>query len=195
MTEKIQQNRLEMQLAAQCAPLLTGIKISNLFIVDIQEKEEVIKLFEKTAISYAVIYESEAKLTFLLYLEEKLLDYMNQKPVRDLMRILGHSDSRLASILVEVKKRYTAYMERREQFPHELGLLLGYPAEDVAGFIQNNGKNFLYTGYWKVYGDVKRALNLFEQYNKAKKAVTQMVASGTSIHSIINSYMISRNLE
>lgn len=188
MTEKIQQNRLEMQLAAQCAPLLTGIKISNLFIVDIQEKEEVIKLFEKTAISYAVIYESEAKLTFLLYLEEKLLDYMNQKPVRDLMRILGHSDSRLASILVEVKKRYTAYMERREQFPHELGLLLGYPAEDVAGFIQNNGKNFLYTGYWKVYGDVKRALNLFEQYNKAKKAVTQMVASGTSIHSIINSY-------
>ena len=36
-----------------------------------------------------------------------------------------------------------------DEFPHEIGLFLGYPPEDVEGFIQEpNGQK--YTGIWKV---------------------------------------------
>ena len=38
-------------------------------------------------------------------------------------------------------------MEEKGAFPHEIGLLLGYPVEDVLGFIRYQGKNYLYTGY------------------------------------------------
>ncbi len=38
-------------------------------------------------------------------------------------------------------------MNQGKQFPHEMGLLLGYPVEDVVGFMENNGKNYLYSGY------------------------------------------------
>ena len=38
-------------------------------------------------------------------------------------------------------------LEEKGAFPHEIGLLLGYPVEDVLGFIRHQGKNYLYTGY------------------------------------------------
>lgn len=47
----------------------------------------------------------------------------------------------------ELKKRYACYMEEKGAFLHEIGLLLGYPVEDVLGFIRHQGKNYLYTGY------------------------------------------------
>lgn len=48
------------------------------------------------------------------------------------------------------------YQTIQEDFPHEMGILLGYPVEDVEGFIINNGKNELYTGYWKVYDNLTK---------------------------------------
>ena len=54
-------------------------------------------------------------------------------------------------------------------------LLFRLPLEDVKGFINNRGRNFLYTGYWKVYSDLQQKVDLFgcfEQYlgDKLSKA-------------------------
>ena len=37
-------------------------------------------------------------------------------------------------------------------FPHEIGVFLGYPLEDVVGFIRHRGKCFTCCGCWKSYG-------------------------------------------
>ena len=34
-------------------------------------------------------------------------------------------------------------------FPHEIGVFLGYPLTDVVGFIENQGRNFTCCGCWK----------------------------------------------
>jgi len=60
-----------------------------------------------------------------------------------------------------------------EEFPHEIGLFLGYPPEDVLGFIDNNAKYCKYVGCWKVYGDEKKAKRLFASY---KRCTTQYLA-------------------
>ena len=39
------------------------------------------------------------------------------------------------------------------EFPHEIGLFLSYPPEDVLGFICNRACNHKCVGCWKVYGD------------------------------------------
>mgnify|MGYP000213313901 FL=1 len=70
-------------------------------------------------------------------------------------------------------------------FPHEMGVLLGYPTEDVLGFIENQGKNYLYAGYWKVYGNLMETKALFEEYNKAKEHVITMVSQGIEIRRIL----------
>ena len=55
-------------------------------------------------------------------------------------------------------------------FPHEIGLFLGYPSEDVEGFICNGAKNAKCVGTWKVYGDENAAKRKFEQYKQCTKA-------------------------
>lgn len=52
------------------------------------------------------------------------------------------------------------------EFPHEIGLFLGYPPEDVKGFIECGGRDCKACGYWKVYGDVWKAETLFRKYTK-----------------------------
>ena len=74
-------------------------------------------------------------------------------------------------------------MQKGKDFPHEIGVLLGYPAEDVKGFVVNEGKNYLYSGYWKVYGDLSEAKQLFYKFDRAKELVSQ----GIGIRNVIES--------
>ena len=59
-------------------------------------------------------------------------------------------------------------------FPHELGLLLGYPAEDVRGFMGIGHKKCLYTGYWKVYEKPEEKIALFSEYDRAMDLALSM---------------------
>lgn len=54
--------------------------------------------------------------------------------------------------------------------PHEVGLFLGYPPEDVRAFIHNEGRGAKLTGYWKVYGDEDEARKIFSNYRRAEIA-------------------------
>jgi hypothetical protein len=52
--------------------------------------------------------------------------------------------------------------------PHEVGVFLGYPLDDVVGFIKNGGRREKISGYWKVYGNEKYALEKFGEYRNAE---------------------------
>lgn len=69
----------------------------------------------------------------------------------------------------------------QEEFPHEIGVFLGYPLEDVEGFIRNQGKNYLCSGYWKVYGDPHRAKACFACYRRCEEHYRRMYQNGVSI--------------
>jgi hypothetical protein len=105
-----------------------------------------------------------------------------------MMNALGYEQSELEDILIEFAQRFQSYMEQRGKFPHEMGLLLEYPIEDVVGFIHHQGKNCLYSGYWKVYGNLQQALHTFELYKQAKEQMLRMVAHGVSMERIVRSH-------
>ena len=58
---RMNHDRLETQIALQCAPLLTGVKISNLLTVTSHRKQEAAGLFEGTAVSCYMLYESRER--------------------------------------------------------------------------------------------------------------------------------------
>ncbi len=62
-----------------------------------------------------------------------------------------------------------------DSFPHEVGIFLGIPAHDVAGFLRNKGKNYLLNGYWKVYQNPGQALRVFLEFNRAKQKMTKFI--------------------
>ena len=66
-------------------------------------------------------------------------------------------------------------------FPHEIGVFLGYPLADVIGFIQNRGKSFTTCGYWKVYTDPTAAQAEFDRYKKCERIYARCYYNGTPI--------------
>ena len=71
-----------------------------------------------------------------------------------------------------------------EHYPHEMGIFLGYPLEDVRGFIRHEGKESRYTGYWKVYGDVTQAKQIFQAYDDAKECAVMEYMAGKHMREI-----------
>lgn len=176
---------LDMQIARQCAPLLTGIKVSNILITSQVHLNSIYETFRYSEIQIKIIYSEAERLTMLLYQPEKLLSYIHQEQILQVMMKLGYAPMELEQILELFTERFEAYRKKMQAFPHELGILLGYPLADVVGFMENGGKNAIYTGYWKVYEDFPEALDTFYQYKRAQEALTYLVSSGVSVKQIL----------
>ncbi len=194
MNSHISNQGLNMQIAKQCAPLLTGIKISNILITSSSNKEKVMEIFCNSSIWYKEIYRENGRTTFFLYNPKKLMEYLQRPEIKRLMSALGYKNIDIESVLEVFSSRFCEYMRERELFPHEMGLLLGYPIADVVGFIEQKGKNSLYSGYWKVYSDLQGAHNTFDQYRSAKETVMQLVTEGISIKRIVMLYHTANNI-
>ena len=179
---------LNEQIAVQCAPLLAGLKPSNLLIIPLGLEKDLRHSLRGTRIAMYLLSEYDGKQVFLLYKVNELIVYLTEQSVQRLLLDLDYEGAELYSLLQRVSKKYTAHKQEKEAFPHELGLLLGYPAVDVKGFMEQGGKNFLYSGYWKVYGNVRETVLLFKEFGRAKEYVVRLVKQGYSIAEIMAMY-------
>lgn len=64
-------------------------------------------------------------------------------------------------------------------FPHELGLFLGYPPEDVLGFLRDPAA-CKHSGCWKVYTDADSARLLFARFRACSLVYAQSLSLGIS---------------
>lgn len=77
--------------------------------------------------------------------------------------------------------RLVRRMREGAEFPHEVGLFLSYPPEDVKGFIENHAANAKCTGVWKVYGDERQARQTFDRYKKCTQTYCERWRSGVEL--------------
>lgn len=186
------QNNLPYNIALQCAPLICGVKISNILIVDNGELDSINQIFKDTLINIKKIYTNKKRSLLLLYNYNAVDSYLHERYVAQFMNMQGYYTSEIEDVLSEISIRFKNYKEKKADFPHELGIILGYPVLDVIGFIKNKGQNSLYTGYWKVYKNLSQANETFSKYEKAKELVLKNVIEGFSIIEIINMYQSVR---
>lgn len=179
---------LEIQIALQCAPVIAGLKISNLLIVQKEYLDTIRTMLKETQLSYEILLCRKGQITLLIYKELEVKNYLTQGKVKELLYKLGYASCTLKNLLKSVREGYEMYMEKKKDFPHELGILLGYPPEDVQGFIENRGENFLYAGYWKVYENLPAKLKLFQKYEQAGESIIQLIALGVSVKDVIEIY-------
>ena len=185
IVRKMDMEKIENQLVFQCAPLIAGLKMSNLFIICKRNLRRLCELLQRSDIQCRVLYVEEDKLTVLLYHPAMLTIYLRGKRARMLLIREGYEQYDLESVLLLFTYRYRQYRGGTQSFPHELGVLLGYPLEDVEGFIQNGGKNCLYTGYWKVYANVPAKRQLFRRYEYAREELMKQISQGTKIEQLL----------
>lgn len=178
-------HNVETQLALQCAPLLSGLKSSNLLIIPSKDEKAVKEILSDTPITLFPLMELKLKTTLFLYKEEELKLALSNKKVKEFLSKLGYENHNLDYVLNFFQKRYEAYCTYGKEFPHEMGILLGYPIEDVCGFINNQGQNYLHSGYWKVYENPSDKIILFTRFKNAKKKVLELIFNGLTIREII----------
>ena len=174
----------ETQAVLQCAPLLTGIKMSNLLHVREGQQREVASMFEATPVSSRILYKKNGRISVFLYREQRLKRFLSVGKVRRLLDSFGYRGMELPEILSRLSDRYQRHMDGRGDFPHEIGLFLSYPPEDVKGFIDNRACNFKCSGLWKVYGDEARAQAMFARFRKCTEIYCKLWQEGSSIEQL-----------
>lgn len=187
MAQRLDPMDIRTKLAMQCAPVITGVKISNLITVRKTYLKAIWEIFKESDIDMFVFCIIKDVACVMLYRREELEKYLESKSVSKLLVEMGHIGiDAFKEILKEISKKYDAYIKGQGDFPHELGLLLGYPPEDVSGFIENCGQNYICSGYWKVYGDEKSAKMRFKTYDMAKERAVRVLAAGGDIKELLN---------
>ena len=151
---------LEVKIAGQCAPVLAGVKPSNMLVLENKHIRDVVRTLEGTGLSWRCLYAGNEKNIWLL-----------------------------EQMLVRLGQRFREYRKAQNLlFPHEMGVFLGYPMADVKGFIKYEGKNYLYSGYWKVYENVEERKQLFENYEQVRSVFIQEAEKGKNLWEITSEW-------
>lgn len=175
---------MERVLLTHCAPTLAGLKCANLVRLTgpRAELEAAAQAWRATLAPRGVHvrtarWDGDSALLYL-YREGHLQREWEKPGAADFLRRHGYEPGAAVQENVELLLRRIA---RRPCFPHEIGLFLGYPLEDVQGFIENCGKNYRLCGCWKVYGDPQAALQCFARYEKCARVYLQCYQNGHSL--------------
>jgi len=184
-----------MRIAAHCAQVLAGVKPSNAVTLDIEDTSALIQTLRGTGIQYRLIYAGEKRCVWLLYREQELKKYLIKREHWEFMKTCGYGSAQLNDVFSALSQNYREYNNGKKGFPHEFGLILGYPLCDVEGFIRNQGRAYLFSGYWKVYGNPEYTKKLFEVYDLVRYQIIKQVQHNKSLAQITASYRNYRILK
>ncbi len=170
-----------------CSPTLAGIKTASLFQANYANKMELMlsvrslnrRLAGKGLLVLPMRY-SDGRALLYLYRPKRLAHDLADSEAQRLLRELGYESGSDEKCLARLSRR----LRRSGDFPHEIGLFLGYPPEDVRGFIENKADNFKCVGTWKVYGDAEKAQKTFTLYRKCESVYRRQWSHGKTIEQL-----------
>lgn len=167
-----------------CSPTLAGIKTANLFSCHFKDEKEMREsvrrlnvILVKKGIRVVPLRFHEGCALIYAYRPSKLLQDLQQADACSLLKERGYVSEAPERCIVQLIRR----LADGGEFPHEIGLFLGYPPEDVCGFIENKAGGYKCVGEWKVYGDVDQAREIFAKYRKCTEVYCTQFAQGKSI--------------
>lgn len=175
---------MENILIAHCSPTLASLKTANLFTVAYsctQELErEVLNLDEMLrakGVRVTIIRRSNEKALVYVYRENKLAADLQRTSVQTFLQAHGYQYTTVQEAVDHLKTRFQSL----DSFPHEIGLFLGYPPDDVQAFIKHKGQHCKACGYWKVYSNEQEALRLFAKFKKCTAVYLRHWRNGSSV--------------
>lgn len=174
----------EEAMIRNCAPTLAGIKTGNLFSYTYRSAEEMRsavrmwnrRLGKKGVRILPLRYRGRQALIYVYRPAHLNADLRNADAGRILAQC-GYRCAASAQCIAELMRR----LRSSDDFPHEIGLFLGYPPEDVSGFIEQKACGYKCAGCWKVYGDEQKCRRLFAQYKQCTRAYERMLQNGADV--------------
>ena len=177
----------EDYLIAHAAPTLAGLKTGSLFpcryasyAALLREIRAVNRALSGKGLRLLPLRHRDGCALLYLYRPARLERDLSGAEAAALLAQEGYSDRGPSRALAELMRRLQCF----EDFPHEIGLFLSYPPEDVRGFIEHRGRDCKCVGCWKVYGDARRAQKLFRAYKQCTDSYRRRIAGGTPLEKL-----------
>lgn len=115
-----------------------------------------------------------------VYRPDRLIADFSDSETTDILTGLGYDVSNADESVVALIEKLNASKE----FPHEIGLFIGYPPHDVKAFMEGC-TDCKCVGCWKVYGDEEKAKRTFRAYEKCTDVYRRQWKGGKPIEKLI----------
>lgn len=200
----------EAKVVKHCAPVLTGIKPASMFSCPLKSAQccgnpacTSLKLIDfllvygdcrarlsRLGIEMTILDQRERSALVFVYRPSHLLRTISSKESAELLGTLGYDASDVNKSLSILAQRIdvanpSSGRRRTCSFPHEIGVFLGYPVEDVIGFMENQGDNYLVCGCWKAYSNASEAITCFCRFEECTQDLVCRHEAGTRIDELV----------
>ena len=141
-------------IVRHCSPTLAGLKTANLFAAEYTSEEALrndLRALNRVLVPKGLralpLRRENGRALIYLYRPKRLAQDLKDAQAAALLEPIGYPcgcPERCIAALVHRLKEQSA-------FPHEIGLFLGYPPEDVRGYIENRALQMrgLLEGLWR----------------------------------------------
>ena len=167
-----------------CAPTLAGLKTGSLFSCPYESREELMRELRRVnrelspcGLRILPLRCCGGRALLYLFRPAELERDLSGRCAREILNEAGYENRGLGRCMQCLIRR----LQSGGDFPHEIGLFLSYPPEDVRGFIVNHARNYKLAGPWKVYGDVEAAKRRFDVCRRCTAEYLRRVENGWSI--------------
>ena len=181
---------LDLALITYCSPTLAGLKPASLLCLPrrdgVQGYSDIIEKYNQKynakGLYFRILYTCPKRTLLYVYRPARVWSYVRQRDNTLFLHQCGYRRCQdVSALLDQLAARFSA----GGCFPHESGIFLGYPLEDVCGFIANKGSHAKLCGDWKVYGDARAAAHTFQRFKSCRKDYLNRFAIGSTLESLI----------
>lgn len=170
-------------IVAQCAPTLAGLKVANLFSYNFDSNDNVEyqikkmnRLFNPKGVYFKVLRCEGKQALLYVYRKRQLAELLANADIKEFLHECDYEDYSIDACLEKLEIHL-----KNKDFPHEIGIFLGYPLADIRAFILHKGMNYKCVGCWKVYTDECNAQKVFAKFKKCKDIYCKKYAEGFDI--------------
>lgn len=176
---------LEELIVQYAAPTLAGLKTGSLFNVPCESERRLEndvkslnrRLKKKNLRLYLMKIIRGRALLYLVQLQKLKADLSCAK-AKKILSERGYRCDRVGMCI----ERFYEKLNADEDFPHEAGLFLGFPVDDVIGFLEN--RPCIFAGAWKVYGNCEQALKIFESFRQCTEEMKNSFSDGVPLEEL-----------
>jgi hypothetical protein len=175
-------------IVAHASPTLAGLKTGSLFSVPYEsraclngELRCLNGVLSKKGLRAVPVRYTDTFALIYLYRPDYLKRDLEHTEAGSILEGMGYPCGNVNHCVAALEKK----LREAKEFPHEIGLFLGYPPGDVLGFMRNPHCGYRAVGYWKVYGDVECARKTFFRYRKCSAVYADWIRRGRTLEQLI----------
>jgi hypothetical protein len=159
---------------------LINFSNSNRNLNNIWERyKDVVKA--KLDIDYFELKRDTTNTFVLFYNKDKIIQSISDNKNMEFLKRFGYNEK------MDINQCLSLLGKRFENMcPHEIGIFLGYPIEDVVSFVDYPNSKCKMVGYWKVYHDIEKAEIIFNKYDEIKATIMKLMMRGMKPTELLN---------